>query len=103
MSIYFTPQNIDEYQNFLKNSDCSKEIILCFSGSFCNPCKTIYPFIESYVNQHKYILNKYYFIKLDSELFPELFDNYNIKTIPAIFLKNKTFSIKNIESFLESL
>lgn len=77
----------------MNNND--KKAIICFSATWCIPCKKIKPLYQSFSKKYSNI--KFYEIDIDEE--EQLVNEMNIKSIPTfVFLENG----KKINEFVGS-
>ena len=72
--------SVDEFITKSQNSP-SQLFIINFKGSFCIPCKTIYPFIEYLSDEYKNV--EFYAVDINDEIGSLYADKYNISKIPT--------------------
>jgi len=100
MTVLITTNLID-YHNIIKNNNM---VIIVFSANFCKPSNDIYPDIKKMADE----INDIIFIKVDIENGSEIYDNYNIQSIPHFkFFKNNvevlSFTGTNKNNLLSSI
>ena len=76
-------QAINSKEEFDKILEETNWIIIAdFFATWCGPCKMLWPIIEELSEEHKEIK----FIKIDVDEVPELAAEYQISSIPTVFL-----------------
>lgn len=82
-------ESLEEYESLIDTED--KLIVLFFTGSFCGPCKTIYPYFDTWIPKYQ---DKAIFVKVDVSEAEDIADLHNIKGVPTfIFIhKRKIFN-----------
>ena len=87
-------KNCDDGTSF--DSDKS-HVLLYFTATWCGPCKTISPIVESYSNNTFYKHVEFY--KIDIDECPSIVDYYNITSVPTFILKKTTEKDLVIQTF----
>jgi thioredoxin 1 len=91
-------------QDILQNIVSTGNVIVDFYADWCGPCKNLGRTIEQIASDHTAII----FLKVNVDLFPDIAQNFGIKSIPVlIFYKNgqklKTISGSKNKNELENL
>lgn len=75
-------------------------VVVKFGATWCSPCKTMEPIIESVANQLK---NKAKVMSIDVEDEPDLATKYKIRNVPTIlYFKNGELKDKSVGAMAES-
>jgi thioredoxin 1 len=61
-------------------------VILCFSATWCGPCKAVYPILDRIAQRHAGFITVF---KVDVDQNPETVSKFPINAVPTVFiLKN---------------
>ena len=75
-------------------------VVAKFGATWCSPCKTMEPIIESVANQ---LGNKVKMMSIDVEDEPDLATKYKIRNVPTIlYFKNGELKDKSVGAMAES-
>ena len=75
-------------------------VVVKFGATWCSPCKTMEPIIESVANQ---LGNKVKVMSIDVEDEPDLATKYKIRNVPTIlYFKNGELKDKSVGAMAES-
>ena len=75
-------------------------VVADFSATWCGPCKTMEPIIESVANQ---LENKVKVMSIDVEDEPDLATKYKIRNVPTIlYFKNGELKDKSVGAMVET-
>ena len=75
-------------------------VVTKFGATWCGPCKTMEPIIESVANQ---LGNKVKVMSIDVEDEPDLATKYKIRNVPTIlYFKNGELKDKSVGAMAES-
>lgn len=75
-------------------------VVAKFGATWCSPCKTMEPIIESVANQ---LGNKAKVMSIDVEDEPDLATKYKIRNVPTIlYFKNGELKDKSVGAMAES-
>ena len=92
-----------------KNEILEEKVVVCFSTSFCGPCKVITPILETLGDENKDIKFSKIILDLNEDGGKDLIGQFGIKSVPTIiFFKDgkivdKKIGVVSREVLLESL
>jgi thioredoxin 1 len=72
--------NFEEYNQVIEQP---KPVLLDFYAGWCGPCKALEPVVEKLADQYR---DDVEVRKVNVEEFPELAQEYSVRSIPALFL-----------------
>lgn len=70
-------EKLDDFENIIKND---KNVVLDFNATWCGPCRMMGRIIEDIEEEFKDVT----FLKVDTDEFPSLAQQYFIVSIPSI-------------------
>ncbi len=73
-------KNFEEYNQVIEQP---KPVLLDFYAGWCGPCKALEPVVEKLADQYR---DDVEVRKVNVEEFPELAQEYSVRSIPALFL-----------------
>ena len=86
--------------DFNKILEENNAVVAKFGTTWCSPCKTMEPIIESVANQFE---SKVKVISIDAEDEPDLATKYKIRNVPTIlYFKNGELKDKSVGAMAES-
>ena len=76
-------ESITEFEQALKTNE---PVLLDFYADWCGPCQSLLPVLDELSNEYK---GQVSFIKIDVDQFQELAQQFQVRSIPALFyMKN---------------
>lgn len=89
--------NLKDFNEILENNNL---VIVEFSATWCTPCRTMEPIVESVASQ---LENKAKVMSIDVEEEPDLATKYKIRNVPTIlYFKNGELKDKSVGAMTES-
>lgn len=86
-----------DFNKILENNNV---VIVKFSATWCGPCRTMEPIVESVASQ---LENKAKVMSIDVEEEPDLATKYKIRNVPTIlYFKNEELKDKSVGAMTES-
>lgn len=85
--------NPENFEKKVKNSE--DLVIIDFFANWCGPCKMMSPVFDEVSDEQKFE-GKLKFMKLDTDKYPELAQNFQIQGIPAFIITKKGEEVDRI-------
>ena len=104
--------NNTNYEDILKHANNeNKMVILYFTASWCNPCKSFLPIVMEVLNKlnnENDQLFKFFSLDIDGDDMDKLISKFNIKSVPTLILLNNLdildrFTGKNKDKLINML
>lgn len=87
-------KDIDQWNKIVQEHEINKNlIVVCFSGSWCGPCKALAPKLESLASTYN---NSVLFMKIDIDECEIIAEKFNITSLPSTLLIKNCNVIKTI-------
>ncbi len=78
--------DIKSNEEFIKELDCEKPVLVDFWATWCNPCRLQGPIVEEVFNE---LNDKIKVLKVDVDENEDIANDYQIMSIPTLMLFNK--------------
>lgn len=87
-------KDIDQWNEIINEHEIKQNLlVVCFSGSWCGPCKTLAPKFESLASTYN---NRVLFMKIDIDECQIIAEKFNITSLPTTLIIKNSNVIKNI-------
>jgi len=91
-------------KEFMDLQDKGKDIVACFSATWCGPCRMFTPIFADAANQ----LAEFEFVKLDADECEQLCNEHDIQSVPTVIIfsgeqviKKKLGGFPTVASFIQ--
>lgn len=88
-----TTQNISEFEASLDNN----VVFVDFWATWCAPCNQLMPMLEIISNDEQYSeSNGFKFLSINSDDVPQLFQRFNIRSVPTVLIFKNGVEVSRI-------